>query len=494
MSNGTFFVLRKFLKKNGILLALIFIFGISLGAAPAYATYERFATGDTASIGEFVYEDDFTASTADCTISIYNPSGTAVVTDATMSEAASGWHSYGYAIPSNGTEGIYPATMSCGTALAGTLVKIDKTFSVGATVAATSTIASAVWNSTTRTLSSFGSLVANVWDALTSGLTTADSIGKLLTDNINATISSRASLTNQTAGWTITMSDFSSVQAGETYRAKVEIRNSNSVPTTPFAVPTITLYDPDRNLTVSSVAMTAIGTGIYEYTYSVASGATQGVWETIVSTQVESGKTLTNNDYWIVAGSPAQVIINSVTGTIPTASADITITNEGLAGYEYQYEWCVVSASDNSCGGGDDIYRGTGAKFINPGEDWNTDLTATVPTAGSYYFKLIVYFGTESSGSSRSFTIAEDTGGSSGGGGGGGGGGGSSGGTSGSRVGADFNGDRIVNSVDFSILLAYWKTTAPFANPSVDINRDNVVNSVDFSILLSQWGTAGRAI
>jgi hypothetical protein len=61
-------------------------------------------------------------------------------------------------------------------------------------------------------------------------------------------------------------------------------------------------------------------------------------------------------------------------------------------------------------------------------------------------------------------------------------------------VGADFNQDRIVNSVDFSIMLAFWKTLSPFTNPCVDINADSIVNSIDFSILLSQWGTQGRAV
>lgn len=46
------------------------------------------------------------------------------------------------------------------------------------------------------TISSRSTLTsANVWDALTSGLTTANSIGKLLVDNVNATISSRSTLT-----------------------------------------------------------------------------------------------------------------------------------------------------------------------------------------------------------------------------------------------------------------------------------------------------------
>ncbi len=53
-----------------------------------------------------------------------------------------------------------------------------------------------VWAVGTRTLTSVGTLVADtaaaVWEIATSGLTTVGSIGKLLVDNINAAISSRA--------------------------------------------------------------------------------------------------------------------------------------------------------------------------------------------------------------------------------------------------------------------------------------------------------------
>lgn len=51
-----------------------------------------------------------------------------------------------------------------------------------------------VWSSATRTLTSLGAaLVQEVWDRATSALTTAGSIGKLLVDNVNATVSSRSS-------------------------------------------------------------------------------------------------------------------------------------------------------------------------------------------------------------------------------------------------------------------------------------------------------------
>ncbi|MBU8901700.1 MAG: hypothetical protein KOO69_03085, partial [Victivallales bacterium] len=51
-----------------------------------------------------------------------------------------------------------------------------------------------VWTSGTRTLTSFGTLDADIWNRLTSALTTVGSIGKLLADYIDATISSRSTL------------------------------------------------------------------------------------------------------------------------------------------------------------------------------------------------------------------------------------------------------------------------------------------------------------
>jgi hypothetical protein len=52
---------------------------------------------------------------------------------------------------------------------------------------------------------------------------------------------------------------------------------------------------------------------------------------------------------------------------------------------------------------------------------------------------------------------------------------------------ADFNCDGKVNSIDFSILLYFWKSKPPFRNIYVDINRDSKVDSVDFSIMLFEW-------
>ena len=368
---------------------------------------------------------------------------------------------------------------------------------------ATSTLTAAIWSAASRTLTNYGNNItaADVWNVLSSSLSTAGTIGAQLSGNVDTTISSRATstvaLTN--SNWTVQMSNVERVQTGKVYRTKVFIFNADSEPTAPFSVPTVNLYDEARNLVATNIPMNLVSTGVYEYTYTVSTLAPQGLWETVVSTQVENGKTIQTNDYWEVSGSPAQVIINSVTSPTPAdISANITITNEGLTGYEYQYEWCIVDNVNNQCGGGDDIFHSLAAKFINPSESWNTALTGNVTNPGTYYFKLVVYFGTDSSTASRVFTI-EGGEGSSGGGntGGGGGGGGTSGGGGvdgpvvltgkGCGLTADFNLDCKVDTVDFSIMLAYWKTNPPFKNALVDINKDGKVNAADFSIMLSQW-------
>ncbi|MCX6787145.1 MAG: dockerin type I domain-containing protein [Candidatus Kaiserbacteria bacterium] len=195
--------------------------------------------------------------------------------------------------------------------------------------------------------------------------------------------------------------------------------------------------------------------------------------------------------------SPAQVLIQNMSSVVvPSITANVRITNEGLTSTEYTYEWCVVSSINNACGGGDDTYYASASKLIAAGENFDTTLPATVPLAGTYYFKTNVYFGVLSSSASQQFTASNpaSSGGGTNSGGGSGGGGGivSPPAPSTQNITAknieDINGDGKVNGIDFSILLAFWKTSPPYKNSAVDINKDGRVDSVDFSILLYNWG------
>lgn len=91
------------------------------------------------------------------------------------------------------------ATTDDGSAVNVTSGAVDTVASVTNDVGITQAGADKVWSTTTRSLTDKDGFrlsaagVDDIWDELTSGHTTAGSYGKLLTDNINATISSRSS-------------------------------------------------------------------------------------------------------------------------------------------------------------------------------------------------------------------------------------------------------------------------------------------------------------
>jgi hypothetical protein len=225
---------------------------------------------------------------------------------------------------------------------------------------------------------------------------------------------------------------------------------------------------------ISTIASTTV-TGLtndtsYDFRVSAMNGVGQGSPATSVSA---------------TPGAPAQVLVLGVSDvSVSTIVGDVRITNEGVTAYEYQYTWCVTNSDVNLCGGGDDVFNSSAAKLIQPGENWDISLPATVSIAGNYWFHVQVQFGSDTSYAHQSFTAVDDSSSS------GGGGGSSSGSRSRSSacVGGDINRDKSVNLVDFSIFLMSFNQPTPFPNPCVDINKDGKVSVIDFSILLSQWG------
>jgi hypothetical protein len=166
-----------------------------------------------------------------------------------------------------------------------------------------------------------------------------------------------------------------------------------------------------------------------------------------------------------------------------SAPSDLTATAVSVS--QIDLNWSAVSAAVSY-----KVYRNS-VLIASPAANSYSDIGLTSATTYSYAVSGVDVNGTESS---LSDFVSATTlpGGEEEEGGGGGGGGGelppapipeavySS---------ADFNSDGVVSSVDFSILLYFWKTQPPFRNPRVDINKDSQVNSIDFSILLYHWGS-----
>ncbi len=240
-------------------------------------------------------------------------------------------------------------------------------------------------------------------DTITSTLNGVDtdlSATQAVVDNLRA---------SQVLNREVVLSDVSTVAASGDYHATLTVQDYESDPVAPDAAPQITIYDATGATVQAATPMTLASTGVYTFDLTLASDAVSGLWESKVTVDVGGSSDVTRKDYFYVTGAPAQVLINSISDlTVPSIAADITITNEGTAPFEYPYEWCVVSSVNNACGGGDDVYHGSAAKLIAVGENFNTTLSATVPTPGNYYFKLVAYFGTEASAASRSFTAVAD--------------------------------------------------------------------------------------
>ncbi|MBP6948676.1 MAG: hypothetical protein KBB50_01210, partial [Candidatus Pacebacteria bacterium] len=200
------------MNKVKAFIFLISVYALYNSFVYALVTYEP---NQPIVIGEFLFDDDYNATTSDCWINMYNPLGVTVASDAIMGTSSNGWHYYNYA--GSSTLGVWPTIMSCGTAGVD-LVKMDKSFSIATTAQviasavwnndtrvltdySTATIASAVWASPARSLTTFGTLIADIWTSGTRTLTGAglDS-GSLATasdvSNASSSLSAQIQTTN----------------------------------------------------------------------------------------------------------------------------------------------------------------------------------------------------------------------------------------------------------------------------------------------------------
>ena len=134
--------------------------------------------GSTCTIGEFLYDDDsLPIEGATCTISSKYPDHTEYIapTQAMSGGGSDGWYYHEFTTPS--TLGMYATQVSC--TVSGDTLSIDKSFEAVASTTPpdTDSIALAVWGYSSRTISSFGDLIGNIWSNATrtlSGVSTGD--------------------------------------------------------------------------------------------------------------------------------------------------------------------------------------------------------------------------------------------------------------------------------------------------------------------------------
>jgi hypothetical protein len=120
--------------------------------------------GSTCTIGEFVYDDEYTPVTsATCTVTSRYPDGSLYLNSQAMTGAADGWYAYSFTTPS--TAGQYRTQVCC---TVGTdYMCLDKAFEAVAASSSSaptaSEVAAEVWSYSGRTLTGFGSLVSDIW-------------------------------------------------------------------------------------------------------------------------------------------------------------------------------------------------------------------------------------------------------------------------------------------------------------------------------------------
>ncbi len=139
------------------------------------AGYQQCTTSSTCTIGEFLYDDNYSPLTgASCTLTAKYPDNTSFISSAAMTSGADGWYSYDASVGT--TEGLYHTNICC-TPASGTLC-IDKTFEVKSASGSSLTPA-AIWGYSDRTLTGYGSLVSDIWSYSGRTLT---SFGSLVSD------------------------------------------------------------------------------------------------------------------------------------------------------------------------------------------------------------------------------------------------------------------------------------------------------------------------
>lgn len=233
-------------------------------------------------------------------------------------------------------------------------------------------------NETNTTVNSISSTVSGL-AALISSLN-----GTVL--SLNSTVFSLNNTVSQ--GFRIDVTSFPIIVAGKTYYSWVNVYDYQGIPTNLTVLPTITIYDPLRTKVVDSQPFAYSSEGLYSFSWATTSSSVTGLYESVITADY-NGNIVNQSTFWTVSGSPADVVINSITdSTVPSITASVTIQNKGTQASDFEYIYCIVGSQDNLCGGSDDIAYQTGTHYVDAGDSWNTAFTLNVNSTGVYWFKV----------------------------------------------------------------------------------------------------------
>lgn len=318
----------------------------------------------------------------------------AAVSSRSSHTAADVWASTTRTLSSAGVAAIWDALLS-GITTASTIGKLIKD-NLDAAISTRSTYAGGDTSGTTTLLSRIGSAltitsgkvdvndktgfslssagVQAIWDALTSALTTVGSIGKLLVDNINATISSRSTYAGtDTSGTTTLLSRLTSGRATnlDNLDAAVSTRSSHTAADV-WASATRTLTSFGTLTTDTATAVWASGTRTLSSFGTLVADVATAVWaagtRTLTAISDSSGITtlLASVGAWTGTGTNnilgALRAIASKTLTAPTdltSGASFVASTDSLEAIRDRGDAAWTTGGGG--GGGGTIYGSAGA-------------------------------------------------------------------------------------------------------------------------------------
>lgn len=184
------------MRRTVIILAVLFTVAplVSPRVVSGAAGITSCEVGKSCTVGEFLYNDSYTPiTTATCTLTSRYPDGTSYLSSQSLTSTSDGWYAYTFTTPS--TTGTYRSQICC---TAGSdYMCLDKSFNVVSAsssltatdvtnavwdatrsahttsgsfgeslqnvVPASADVASATWNYSSRSLSTFGNLVGDIW-------------------------------------------------------------------------------------------------------------------------------------------------------------------------------------------------------------------------------------------------------------------------------------------------------------------------------------------
>ncbi len=221
-------------------------------------------------------------------------------------------------------------------------------------------------------------------------------------------------------GYSIEVNGYPEVVTGNSYYAEGIFKSSGTY-SNPDSME-IKIYDALGSLTVGPASMTQESTGIYNYTYSVSSSATEGKWETIVNA-TKSGTSYYSNEFWNVVGGPFDVRdINVIDTDISSLNISVVTENTGGANKDLTLTWNLSRTDNNAV-----LDSGSDTFMVSAGSEKTWYVQPSTSYIGSVKITFLGYYsGGEKAGAYKTFTTtsgeqppSSSSSSSSGGGGGG---------------------------------------------------------------------------